>query len=151
MRKLLAALCVLAASAGLVISSGGFSSVSADRAVTVETVGDDNAYMSLTYPEEPVQVDAGDSAELVTVANQFSESVSFEIADIETDGDIDATLDSQPGEVGVGAEETVMVTLSCKTNSSPATGSVEFDVTADGDGVYAETTMKRSVDYEVTC
>jgi hypothetical protein len=156
MRRLLAALCVLAAGAGLAMGSGGFDSVDADRGVTVETVGDENAYMSLTYSEQRETVTDGETVELVTVANQFSESVTFEITNVATVGDIDATLESQPGDVGVGDEETVMVTVvsdSCDDDSSPSSvdGTVVFDVTADGDGVFAETTEQRPVDYEVTC
>lgn len=139
-------LCALVATAGITVSSGAFSSVAADRGVSVTVASDENAFVALTTPDSP-SATSGDSAELVTVTNQFSEQVTVNVTDITTsDPALTATLDSQPGELGSGDSETAKVTLAC---DSPVTATISFDVEANGTSVNAKTTAKRSV--ETTC
>lgn len=157
MRKLFVGLCVLVASAGMGIGSGGFSSVGADRAVTVDVVGDESAYMSLDYSNETVEpTDGTKEVEFVTVANHFAEVVDFRIDfTIETTGGLTVESSSNPiiqENVGIGDNIDGTVTLECDPSGSPSsTAIIDFDVMADGDGVSAETTAKRTVEYEVDC
>ena len=157
MRKLFLGLCVLVASVGMGMGSGGFSSVDADRAVTVDVVGDESAYMSLDYSNETVEpIDGTKEVEFVTVANHFAEVVDFTIDfTIETTGRL--TVESSSNSVvqkNVGTGENIdgTVTLECgPSGSSSSTAIIDFDVTADGGGVSAKTTAERTVKYEVDC
>ncbi|RKS82740.1 hypothetical protein BDK61_2055 [Haloarcula quadrata] len=155
MRKVFVALCVLVASAGLGMGSGGFSSVDADRAVTVDVVGDESAYMSLDYSNETVDpTDGTKEVEFVTVANHFAEVVDFRIYFTVTGG-LTADSSSNPiieKNVGVGENIDGTVTLECDSSDSTySTAIIDFNVVADGDGVWAETTAKRTVEYEADC
>jgi len=157
MRKVFVALCVLVASAGLGMGSGGFSSMGADRAVTVDVVGEESAYMSLDYSNETVDpTDGTKEVEFVTVANHFAEVVDFRIDfTVETTGGLTADSSSDPiiqENVGIGENVDGTVTLECDSSSSTSsTAIIDFDVMADGDGVSAETTAERTVEYEVDC
>jgi len=157
MRKVFVGLCVLVASAGLGMGSGGFSSVDADRAVTVDVVGDESAYMSLDYSNETVEpIDGTKEVEFVTVANHFAEIVDLRIDfTVDTTGGlrVESSSDSIIQEnVGVGENIDGTATLECDHSGSPSsTAIIRFDVMADGDGVSAETSAKRTVEYEVDC
>ncbi|WP_276270692.1 hypothetical protein [Haloarcula litorea] len=137
----------------LVVGSGGFTAVSADRAVTVEVVGDANAYMALEYADTEVPTDGG-ATEFVTVRNQFAQPVD---ATVTYSVDAGSGLSVPDGEqtaardgLGVGDAATVSTTLTC---TSPGThdATVSFHATADGEGVYAETTAPRTVEFAVDC
>lgn len=151
MRKLFLALCMLAAGTGLGMGSGGFSSVDADRAVTVDVVGDEHAYMSLDYSDETETVEATSGTtevEFVTVANHFTEPVDFRIDFTVDDGDNQIRRES----VDIGQRFSATVTLECdSSNSTSPTATIDFQVVADGDGVWAKTTAERTVKYEVEC
>jgi hypothetical protein len=156
MRKVLVVLCVLVAGAGLGMGSGGFSSVGADRAVTVDVVGDESAYMSLDYSNETVvPTDGTKEVEFVTVTNHFTQVVDFKIDfTVETGGlTVKSSSNSIIQEnVGIGENIDGTVTLQCDPSGSPSsTAIIDFDVMADGDGVSAETTAERTVEYEVDC
>ena len=155
MRKAFVALCVLVAGAGLGVGSGGFSSVGADRPVSVDVVGDKSAYMSLNYSNETVEPNNGTKeVEFVTVANHFSEVMDFTIDfAVSTNGlTAEPSRNSITEEVDTGKNFHGTVTLECKSPSvSSSTATIDFDVTADGDGVQAKTTSERTVEYNVAC
>lgn len=151
MRKLLAVLVVTAATASLVVGSGGFSSASADRAMSVDVVGDDEAYMSLDYSDATVS--GGKEVTFVTVSNRFTEEVEITV-DYEVESDDGGQIESESGneteDVGVGEEFDVAVELDCQSNGRQD-ATVSFDVDATGDSVSAETSESRHVDYQVIC
>jgi hypothetical protein len=156
-RNALVALVVLVVAVGLSTGTGGFSSVSADRNVTVDVVGDEDAYMALEYPDGTVEVEADDSSTFLTATNQFTHPVDFtiEYEIVDEDG---VSVESDPGEKTVsnvtpGESFDVPVSYTC---TAPGDGSatVSFNASAvgtDNASVVAETTDPRTVEYEVDC
>jgi hypothetical protein len=153
MYKHLALVLALAAAATLAVSTGGFSSASADRQVSVEVVGDEDAYMSLRYednvPEDP---DSGDSVVFVTVSNYFNQPVDLTVSyAVDPDAVNDPSEHTeQYHDVDVGESVDVSTTVECPPGGTEQRV-VSFDVEADGDSVYAETTSPRTVEYTVDC
>jgi hypothetical protein len=115
--------------------------------------------MSLDYANDTVELTDGakKTVEFVAVANHFTEPVDLTI-DFTVDTTDALTADSSGDPViqkraNVGVGETVhgTVTLKCDSSSRSSSATIDFHVTADGDGVSAETTAKRTVEYEVDC
>lgn len=150
MRKGLALLFGIAVVLALTVSSEGFSSTTTDRGVTVETVGDEDAYLSLEYPNSTQTADSGDTVVFLTVSNYFSNPVDVTV-DYTVDGGpvADPSADSQSERLGVGDSIDVSTTVEC--DSGTATRVVSFDVRAEGSGTTAGTTEKRTVEYTVDC
>jgi hypothetical protein len=155
MRKFLLLLCGLALSAGLVVGTGGFSSVNADRAVNVDVVGDEDAYMALEYTDERVDasgtVNGAVDVALVTATNQFAQPVNVSL-ETELRGDGVSVGDVSPSSatLGVGDDMDVSATLVCEDPGGHYV-TVAFDATATGQGISAETTTPRTVEYHVEC
>lgn len=153
-RRRLLALFTVTVLAVSVVGTGGFSTTSADRSVTVDVVGDENASMALEYPVDASAGTAPTTVTFLEVTNQFTQSVDVTVEpDVDTDADLDASVSSpgdpdfRPGESAAGT-----VQFTCGENASESeSATVTFDVTADGDTVYAETAESRSVDYTVQC
>jgi hypothetical protein len=74
---------------------------------------------------------------------------------VDTTGELTVESRSNPiirENVGIGENIDGTVTLKCDPSGSPSsTAIIDFNVMADGDGVSAETTAKRTVEYEVDC
>lgn len=155
MRKLLLLLCGLALSTGLVVGTGGFSSVSADRAVAVDTVGDERAYMALEYTDERADASGtvGESVDvsLVTVTNQFTQSVTVTVeTDVRGADGVSVGDDPASATLAVGTAADMSATLVCDEPGEQYV-TVAFDATATGEGVSAETTNPRTVEYLLDC
>ncbi|MFA9515816.1 hypothetical protein ACERIT_01115 [Halopenitus sp. H-Gu1] len=157
MRNAIVVLLVLVASVGLVVGTSGFSSIAAERSVTVDVVGDENAYMALEYPDETIEVDEGERSTFLTVSNQFTQPVDFtiEYEIVDANG---VSADPNPGErresnVGVGESFDVSVLYTCDSVGDES-ATVSFHARAIGSNngsVSAETTKPRTVDYEIDC
>lgn len=153
MYKHLALVLALTAAVTLAVSTTGFSSAAADRQVSAEVVEDENAYLLLQYEDhEPTDPDPGDSVRFVTVTNHFSQSVDFTVRyAVKPGGSDDPTeYTDQYHDVGVGNSIGVNATVTCQSDGT-ANDVVSFDVTADGESVYATTTSPRTVEYDVEC
>lgn len=151
MRKPFVVLVAMAATASLAVGSGGFSSAGAERGVTVSVVGDENAYMSLSYADKTVSGD--EAVTFVTVANRFTEKVEFTVDyDVETDDGVSVkpSSGSETNDVGVGGEFDVAVALNCHS-AGQHDATVSFDVAATGDSVSVETSDSRQVTYRAMC
>jgi len=136
----------LLAGAVLVVDGGAFSSVASDRGVTVETASDEDAYMALDTPAG-VEGNSSESVTLVTITNQFSEQVAFEITQVTPVNDsLGVDPNSQSVDLDSGHSETVTVQLEC---DSEVDTTIEFHVDAEGDSVAADTTEPRETD--ATC
>lgn len=125
----------VAAGGSALLSSGALSDVESQRTVRAETVGDESAYLGLTYPE--INVCAG-QVTLVMITNQSKEPLTgFAIDDISVDG---ATIENiqTPDPLAVGESGGVTADAECAgtetatvTFTVEATGS-ETDVRAEG-------------------
>lgn len=131
---------------GAVLASGSFSQVESQRRVTIETVGDEDAYLKLVYGEQTV--DCTGEIELVTLTNQVKElldSIEVEITS-ETD-DVEFGDLSVPETLAVGESGTVTLPVECEPNlEQPLTVTFDVEVAGAGNTIKAE---QRSI--ELTC
>jgi len=152
-RRRLFALLAVTALAVSAVGTGGFSTTTADRGVTVDVVGDENAYMALEYKDKTV---SEGTHSLVTATNQFAQDVSFTIsANVEqshTNLSVSVNGDISDENISPGDSTDLDVTLDCTNNeTADRSATVSFSATADGDGVFATTSERRSVTYTVEC
>jgi hypothetical protein len=156
MRRRVLVLCALVVIASFAVGTGSYSAASVERDVTVDVVGDDDAYMSLLYPDDTVRLGGSDAHEVtvVTVRNRFRQAIDFAVTVTVTAGD-GLTVQSDAMETtsvsaGIGESFDVPATVACQSPGKYR-ATVSFDVTATGEGVIAETTTSRTVDYRVHC
>lgn len=147
-RILALTLAVLAAT-GLLVSSVGFTSVTAERGVSVSVVDDDSAYVG--YNSNDLTVSDGDRVELVTVTNRLFGELNVTEVKISADSMSFTNLHyptMESGESGTiegdvaceaGTTETIQVTVTvsgtgmwAKIFGDSETQEREFDVTCDG-------------------
>lgn len=156
MRRRVLVLCVLVVVASFAVGTGSYSAASVERDVTVDVVGDEDAYMSLLYPDNTVRLGGSDAQEVtvVTVRNRFRQPIDFAVTVTVTAGDglrvqADA-METTRFSAGIGDAFDVPATIACQSPGQHR-ATLSFDVTATGAGVTAETTTSRTVDYLVTC
>lgn len=145
-RAVLLAVCVAVVPV-IAFGSGGFTSVGADRGVTVDTVGDEDAYLGLEY-EERYELDSGDSVTYLTVTNQFSVVVAVSVSVTGDDATVNGTAD--PSHLDPGGAVSFDASPTCEGHGEE-TREVEFNVEAVGDGVTAETDPARTTEFRVEC
>jgi hypothetical protein len=140
----------------MLVGTGSFSSVTADRGVSVDTVGDSQAYMALQYSEDDIVLRDSEQyldEHFLTIGNNFGTPVDASLTSVEvsaSDG-LSVVTDSVNGEpIGTGDELDVHADLRCQSTGrySP---SIAFDVVVDGSSVHAETTEEREVTFDVRC
>lgn len=154
MRRRVLVLCALVVVASFAVGTGSYSAASVERDVTVDVVGDEDAYMSLVYPDDTVRLDGSDTHKVtvVTVRNQFRQPMDFTVTVTAGNGPAvrsDAT-ETTSVSAGIGESFDVPATIACQSPGQHRT-TVSFDVSAEGAGVTAETTTSRTVDYHLDC
>jgi uncharacterized protein (UPF0210 family) len=116
----LGAVLALVASVALVVSATGYSTVAADRTVTVNAVGDDTAFVGVqscyvpSDPEQRIQKDKYSQTDVaVEVTNRFAEQLGVEITanrnSNEPQGTVAASATKQFTVTADGVPETVYV------------------------------------------
>jgi hypothetical protein len=134
-----------AAGGSVLLGSGAFSGVEPERTVTIETVGDEDAYLRLVYPE--ITVECAVTITLVTITNHSKEPLTnFEVDDVSVDG---ATIENiqTPDTLDVGESGSVTADAEC---DGTGTATVTFTVEATG----SETSViakNRSNDINCNC
>lgn len=147
-RAFLAGLGATAAGGTALLASGSFSRTGSRRDVTVETVGDEDAYLRLAY--ENSTVDCADEILLVTLTNQFEEPLTDIDIEFSTDNDEIAfdNLDT-PESLAVGESGDVTLDAECSTDE-PVTVTVTFDIEASGEE-NSVTARDRHIDVTCSC
>ena len=131
---------------GALLASGSFSQTGSQRQVTIETVGDEDAYLKLLYGEQTVE--CAEEIELVTLTNQLTDQLDNIAVEITSESDTLLFSDPVvPEELAVGESSTVTVDALCLPDEDE-TQTVTFDVEVAGadNTVNAE---QRSI--ELTC
>jgi hypothetical protein len=130
---------ICAVSLSMIVGSSAFTSTSPERSVSVNVVGDEDAYLGLSW----YTLDrCGANQNLVTVTNQFETKLTdIDVAVVETDK-LRATIKNQPTALGSGESTTVNIKLNPKDASNKSTRSVTVEVTVQGNGVTVETTQR---------
>jgi len=120
------------ASTGLVFGSAGFSSVAADRGVSVSVAADDDALVG--YETDRIEVADSATVDLVTVENRLSSDVSVtDVAASTNDPSVSVSSVSRPS-VDAGTRDAVRADVSCDAATETT---VAVSVTVEGDGVTA--------------
>lgn len=141
---------VLAVLAVLVVTStGGLSTMTADRTAEVAVVPDDRAYLGVQTTDQSLAAGTREVA-IVDLRNRLGADLTD--VDVTVRGD-DATPPlvvqgpDEPGSLGSGHGETVTATVACNAGNTTTTETWTVSVTASGDGV--SVTLDRPV--TVTC
>ncbi|SEW18110.1 hypothetical protein [Halobacterium jilantaiense] len=149
MRKLRAASVALlvVASAGLVFGSMGFSSVAADRGVSVAVADDDNALVGY-HTEDLEKVEDGRFT-LVAVENQLASDANVTDVTVGTNDDaVEVNNVSEPF-VGTGQTSKVRADVDCQPGGS---ATLTVSVTVEAEGVTAEISGDTATrTFDVTC
>ena len=158
-RDVLATMGAATAAGSVLVGAGAYTRVEAQRGVTVEIVGDEDAYLGLRYGD--LDVECGDVVTFVTITNQLKQPVSIDdVGFADVDGIelsdpwfvrcSDGTVFEEADELDVGQCVKVKVEiLDCPVD--PITVDVPFGVEVSEDDVLviAQGSGDRSV--EITC
>lgn len=139
---------VTAAGGSSLLASGAFSQSESQRKVTVETVGDEDAYLQLVYEDRTVVCQG--TVTLVELTNQLT----TEITDIDVGYDSSADVPSisnlqVPKSLAVGKSGDVTVDVECPPSSDAET-TVTFTVQVTGNGLDL-VAQDRTVDISCDC
>ncbi|WP_199240847.1 hypothetical protein [Halorubrum sp. SD690R] len=133
-----------AAAIGLVFGTAGFTTMEADRGLSVNVTDDESAYLG--YAPLSGEVHDGEPTSVVEYRNQFGSDLNdFDVdVSISDPGSTDATIESvgPPLSLDEGTAAAVDVTLRCPEEE---TVSLVFDVDGSGDGVSVSLSRVRSV------
>lgn len=129
--KLLTLILLLIVSTGFIFGSFGFSSVSAERDVSVQVVSDERAYVG--YQTSDLTVRDGDTADLVTVKNQYRSTIHTTDTTID-DGSFTISNLTNPTNIPPGKEKVIRGSVECTPN---ATQEIELTITITGSDISA--------------
>lgn len=119
-------------SPGFVLGSFGFTSVSAERGVSVQVVNDDRAYVG--YQSSDLTVRDGETVDLVEVKNRFTNTIDIGDITIE-DGNFRISNLNPPTNIPPGERRDIRGTVECTPNETQKIG---LTVTLKGSGVTAQ-------------
>jgi|AntRauMinimDraft_4_1070384.scaffolds.fasta_scaffold00774_2 hypothetical protein len=123
---------LVVASTGLMFGSMGFSSVAADRGVSVAVADDDSALVG--YDSGTVTVTGNERVDLVTVTNRLSSEAAVANVTVSTsDDDVEVTNVSKPS-LDPGEVKAIAADVHCPGNRDVT---VTVSVTVEGEGVTA--------------
>jgi hypothetical protein len=140
----------------LIFGTGSFSAVSAERGLTVDTVGDSDAYMALKYSDDDIELTGSDrypAREFLTIGNNFGGDIDASLTSVDVSGSDSLSLEPESVDgrpVESGTEIAVATEVTCHSIGEYS-ASLSFDVAADGDAVHAHTTDEREVTFDVHC
>ena len=153
-RRVVLSFAAVLAGAGFLAGTRGFSSIEAERNVTIDVVGDENAFLRLEYPSQPV--DCEGEFRLVEIGNLTTTDLTSVVVSIESVPDglsLDPTdkIDVVDGDVDgetleTGESESVMIEVT--DNGFTGTGEIAFGVSVRGADISVDTTEPRTVDID---
>lgn len=120
----------------MLVSTGSFSALSADRGVDVAVAEDENAYLGVTTPENPTGT-VGENFTLLTISDNSGSDLELDSVNIDDQSPIELTSDPE----SFGA-----VTVSC--NQSADDQNVDVVIEASSDGMTVDKTKTVSVSCE---
>lgn len=146
-RSFLAGVGAMTVGGSALLASGAYSRAESQRAVTIETVGDDDAYLRLIYAD--ADVDCEGQVTLVELTNQFKDVITDVTVTYASSND-DVTVGSvtEPQTLRVGESSEVLLREVDCTSPEPVTTTVTFDIQIEGPDLDA-TVKGRSI--EITC
>lgn len=130
------------------VGTGGFSSMTADRGVSIAVADDENAYLGIETDEpDAVRANAlanedGRETTLLTLTNRFSSAVTID-ARVPDAGDGLAITDIETLTLSGGDSGTMAATVTCDT---PVDREVTVEINASGTGIEVKTDEQIAVD-----
>ncbi len=129
----------------VVIGSGAYSRVDATRDVSIETVGDDEAYLRLQY-NDTIEFDCEAVETLLWVTNQLKAPIeSFSFDAVGADEEIGVELLALPDSIDVGETAEVRARLSCLDGDGTRPVNFEIEVSGPDLSVHAHRTDEISI------
>ncbi|WP_281194874.1 hypothetical protein [Halorubrum sp. F4] len=101
-----------ASSGAMSVGTGAFSSMEAERGVSVDVVSDDQAFVGYRSDDRTLPNDLNDDGtiDLVTVTNRFTQEIEFVDAAIDDGGEFFGELNIPDGDISPGDPATVTAT-----------------------------------------
>lgn len=136
---------LVAVAPAVIVGTGSFDVMNAERGVDVAVVADGNAYLNVTVVDDPAGDAGGESFVALRLANQFPGDAPLELVSVTTDGSFVA-VETGGTDIG-GPSDPLDVRVRCG-GSSTGTETVEFSVVAEGPDV--QVTLDRPVGISCT-
>ena len=133
-----------ASSGAMSVGTGAFSSMEAERGVSVDVVDDDKAFVGYETPND-APVSNGDEITLVRVENRFNHDVSIVDVNVEERADVLGEISFYQDEkkikedvpiIGSGGD--VEIKAPVNWNQSDEEADIEITITVEGSGVTAK-------------
>jgi hypothetical protein len=142
--KLFAVLTVAVGSVALVLSTGAFSAVNADRQASVGVTNDESALLGITAGGGTIN--PGDRVTLFTVENQFGEDLSsIDVTVLDSGPFNNVVVQSAPDTLDTGAAGDITATVA----GAPGTaGTIDVEIVAAGESGSVELTREVFVEIE---
>jgi type 1 fimbria pilin len=132
--KTLSLLLLLVSITGIMVGSGGFTALSADRGVSIGVENDESAYIG--YESNDLTVKNGTTIDLVYITNRLPDSI--DVTDITIkDGDFTISELTTPTDISPGERGTIQGTVVCTPSENQA---IKLSVTVSGSDITAQLT-----------
>ncbi|WP_066413898.1 hypothetical protein [Halorubrum aethiopicum] len=129
-------LCGGASSGALSVGTGAFSSMEAERGVSVDIVSDEQAFVGYDTPNDGTTVTDGSEITLVRVENRFNENISIVDVTVGEGKDVLGEVSYTQDEIGTGDHLAIKAPV---TGIAPGDhADIEITVTVEGSGVTAQ-------------
>ncbi|RLN01389.1 hypothetical protein D3D01_00805 [Haloarcula sp. Atlit-7R] len=128
----------------LVVQTGAFTAVSADRSIEVTVADDEDALLGIDVQSVAVERNTTANVTLLTVENRFDSPMNLKTAVTghEDNQRLNVTAVDAPASLSSGEQGSVVATVEC-VNTTVAEA-VAVDLTASGDG--ASVALSRDLD-----
>ena len=130
--KTLSLILLLVSITGIMVGSGGFTTVSGERGTSIDVVNDESAYVG--YQSSDLTVQNGKTTDLVTITNRAPDNIDVTNITIE-DGDFTITDPTTPTDISPGENGTIGGTVVCTPSKTQA---IKLSVTVTGSDVTAQ-------------
>ena len=125
-----------ASSGAMSVGTGAFSSMEAERGVSVDVVNDDEAFVGYETPNDGTTVSNGDVITLVRVKNRFDHEVTIIKIEVRSGEDVLGEISYDPDKtIGIGEDVAIKAPM---TGIAPGEDAhIEITITVEGSGVTA--------------
>lgn len=130
--KTLSLILLLVSITGIMVGSGGFTTVSGERGASIDIVNDESAYVG--YQSSDLTVQNGKTIDLVIITNRAPDNIDVTDITIE-DGDFTITDPTTPTDISPGENGTIRGTAVCTPSETQA---IRLSVTVNGSDVTAQ-------------
>lgn len=133
-------LLVVFASAALVLNTGAFSAVTADRQAQLEVAADEDAYLGIEAADITVYENRSNTTRLLTLTNRFNTPLQLAVTITEPETDQHPSLhhSHSPQHLDIGESRPVTADIVCKNSTDSERITIAIRATGDGIRVIVE-------------